>query len=369
MDAKSMRQAGGILAFWGAETIYSAVWLHYRFALSSRPLTWAECFKAEAIWTVPGLLLTPAIVWLAKRFPLDRAGWVWNGLLHMGFSVVFIAAININWHLFGALRKPDYLLKGFSFQRLFEAISMGFDAPFAIYWGIVLAVLAADYYRRYQASLVEASQLQTQLVQAQLQALRMRLDPHFLFNALHSISELVHEDPEAAERMIARLSDLLRRSIDNAGSQEVPLREELDFLDLYLEIEKTRFDDRLVVERNIAPDTETAMVPNLILQPLVENAIRHGIGKKLSGGKITISSGRENGEMWLSVADNGAGFAGSAPQHEGVGLSATRGRLERLYGSEQRMELKAREPGAEVRIVIPYRRESAPQTRMANASD
>jgi two-component sensor histidine kinase len=357
-----------ILAFWAAETVYSAVWLHYRFALLPKPYSWAECFRSEAIWTIPGLLLTPLVVWLAKRFSIDRGTRLWNALLHVAFACVFVTAINVSWHFLGALRPPDYISKGFTFGRFFHAISMGFDAPFAIYCGMVLTVVAADYYRRYHAGLVQASALQTQLVQAQLEALRMRLDPHFLFNTLHSISELVHEDPAAAEAMIARLSELLRRSIDNGGAQEVPLSEELELLDLYLDIEKARFEDRLAVEKRIEPGTERALVPNLILQPLVENAIRHGIAKRMDGGRICISAERRNGDLLVSVADNGAGFRGSAPEREGVGLSSARGRLERLYGGGQRLELVGNGDGVEARISIPFRSLTEPTAREAHAT-
>ncbi len=360
MSPNRIRQAGLILGFWTLETLYSVAQMHYRMALLPKPYTWMECFRAELIWTTIGLILTPGVLWLAGRFPIDR-GHLWrNFAIHMGGAALFASLIKIYWDWFGASKRPSYLTRGFSLDNMLRSISMGFDAGFAIYWGIVLAVLAADYYRRYQAGLVQAAELRTQLVQAQLQALRRQLDPHFLFNTLHSISELVHEDPEAAETMIARLSDLLRRSIENSGAQEVPLQEELELLNLYLEIEKARFDDRLMVNFRIEAGTEMALVPNLVLQPLVENAIRHGIAHRTQGGSVTVSSRREGGDLILAVVDDGAGIVAGRPHREGVGLSSTRGRLERLYGGEKRLELLARERGAEARVRIPYRRESEP---------
>lgn len=360
MSRKRLRQAGLILAFWGVETVYSAAQLHYRTALLPKPYSWSSCFRTEIIWTSIGVLLTPFVLWLAHRFPIDRRNLWRNIAIHLGGSVVFSSTIKIYWDFFGAARPPEYIAKQFSLASLFRSISMGFDAGFAIYWGIVLAVLAADYYRRYQNSLIDAARLETQLVQAQLQALRMQLDPHFLFNTLHSISELVHEDPEAAEVMIARLSELLRRSIDNSGAQEVPLKEELNFLNLYLEIEKTRFDDRLTVEYRIDPETEMALVPNLILQPLVENAIRHGISRRVTGGRVIIGAAREGDRLELSVTDDGPGLPADTPARVGVGLSATRGRLERLYGVDQAMELITLSGGAQARISMPFRREANP---------
>lgn len=362
MSRKRLRQAGLITAFWAVETVYSAAQLHYRTALLPKPYSWNSCFRTELVWTSIGLLLTPLVLWMANRFPIERRNLWRNIAIHLGGSALFASAIKVYWDFLGASRPPEYISKGFSLPALFRSISMGFDAGFAIYWGIVLAVLAADYYRRYQNSLIESAQLQTQLVQAQLQALRMQLDPHFLFNTLHSISELVHEDPEGAEAMIARLSELLRRSIDNSGAQEVPLKEELDFLNLYLEIEKTRFDDRLRVEYRIDPETEMAQVPNLILQPLVENAIRHGISRRVTGGRVVIAAVREGDRLELSVTDDGPGLRTDAPAREGVGLSSTRGRLERLYGANQAMELTETSEGTRVRIVMPFQREAAPVT-------
>jgi two-component sensor histidine kinase len=365
MGRKRLRQAGLILAFWAVETVYAAVQLRYRTALLPKPYSWASCFHTELVWTSIGLILTPLVLWLAARFPIERRNLARNISIHLAGAALFASAIKVYWDAFGSSKRPEYLAGEFSVSRLLYSISMGFDAGFAIYWGIVLTVLAADYYRRYQSSLVESAQLQTQLVQSQLQTLRMQLDPHFLFNTLHSISELVHEDPEGAEEMIARLSELLRRSIESSGAQEVPLRDELDFLNLYLEIEKTRFDDRLRVDIQVDPGAAAALVPNLILQPLVENAIRHGISRRLAGGRIEIAARRRGERLELSVSDDGPGFRQDRPLKEGVGLNATRGRLERLYGSEQTIEFADTGRGVRVRILMPYRQDPGPAAHLA----
>jgi two-component system, LytTR family, sensor kinase len=189
----------------------------------------------------------------------------------------------------------------------------------------------------------------------------MQLNPHFLFNTLHAVSALIHEDPEAADRVVARLSELLRLSLDQTKPQQVPLHEELVFLDRYLEIEQTRFSDRLKVEKQVSPDVERALVPYLILQPLVENAIRHGIEPREDQGKVIISACRSNGMLQLRITDNGAGLVeqDDAGAREGIGLSNTRSRLKHLYGEDYRLELtSAAGGGLEARIDIPYRTEA-----------
>ncbi len=186
----------------------------------------------------------------------------------------------------------------------------------------------------------------------------MQLHPHFLFNTLHAIWTLMHKDVETADRMLARLSDLLRITLENSGMQEVPLKQELAFLEPYLEIEQTRFGDRLSVQLDVEPDTLDALVPNLLLQPLVENAIRHGIAPRAAGGRIRISAKRENAKLRVQVRDNGAGIPESEREvlKEGVGLTNTRARLQQLYGAGHRLELhNAVDGGLEVTLELPFR--------------
>src|SRR5205085_1761092 len=205
---------------------------------------------------------------------------------------------------------------------------------------------------------VEAAQLQRELVEARLDALRMQLNPHFLFNTLHAISALIHDNPDAADRVVARLSELLRLSLDQTKPQQVPLSEELPFLDRYLEIEQTRFAERLTIEKHIAPDAQQALVPYLILQPLVENAIRHGIEPREDVGLVQICAQRRNGHLELRVRDDGDGLDSKtqAKSHEGIGLSNTRARLHHLYGERCRLELIAVNGGGfEAKIEIPFR--------------
>jgi LytS/YehU family sensor histidine kinase len=206
------------------------------------------------------------------------------------------------------------------------------------------------------------AQLETKLVEAQLKTLQGQLHPHFLFNTLHAISALIHRDADDADRMVSRLSDLLRLTLERDGVQEVSLKEELEFLQKYLEIEQIRFQDRLTVKFSVQPQVLDARVPTLILQPVVENAIRHGIGPQTGGGLVEVTARAEGDTLWLQVRDTGAGLSEDAltALQKGIGLSNTRARLECLYGSHSRFEFSNALGGLTVRIVIPLRVESTP---------
>jgi two-component system LytT family sensor kinase len=221
---------------------------------------------------------------------------------------------------------------------------------------IVAVSLAFDYYSKYRERELSAAELEKQLAEARLQALQMQLNPHFLFNSLHSISALMHQDVEGADGMIARLSDLLRAALESSDTQEVTLREELDLLKRYLAIEQIRFGDRLNVNIAAPPELLDAEVPNLILQPLVENAIRHGVEPRATPGRIELRAQRSNNALVLEVSDNGPGLPSSQPMDEGVGLSNTRTRLRTLYGEAHSFELRqSPEGGLLVRLTIPFR--------------
>ena len=232
-----------------------------------------------------------------------------------------------------------------------------------------MATYATAWHERMALSYFEQARvrerLEGQLAQAQLQTLRLQLQPHFLFNTLNTIAALVSSDARAAERMVTRLSDLLRQTLNSAGEQEVTLARELELLSPYLEIQRLRFADRLRVEFSIASDAENALVPSLLLQPLIENAIRHGITPRASGGRVEVRARRDGDFLRVEVADDGIGFrawSGRTPR-EGVGLGATRGRLRHMYGSAHHLALDAPpEGGFTVRLTIPYRAEPARTT-------
>src|SRR5262249_32449588 len=207
------------------------------------------------------------------------------------------------------------------------------------YWAILAVAHVLNYYRQLRQRELLSSQLEAKLAQTQLQILKMQLHPHFLFNTLNAISALIHQDVELADRMIARLGDLLRATLENANQQEVPLKQELDMIQPYLEIEKARLGPRLTVDMKIDPAVMDARVRILILQPLVENAIRHGIAPRAEPGRIAIEARGDNGTLRLAVIDDGPGLPNTAPPTAGIGLTNTRARLEKLYGANQLLEL------------------------------
>jgi sensor histidine kinase YesM len=309
----------------------------------------------------PWAFLTVGILWMARRRNLEREGmkrWI---LGHFGTCVV-VALIYFTvyaWFLSGQKSVMDG--STFVFGNVFKKlIIFYFHVTLVIYWAIVLAHLGWGYYQQSRERELQASALATELVRTRLEVLRMQLNPHFLFNTLHTISALIHENPDDADRIVARLSELLRVSLEQSDSQEVPLRQELDFLERYLQIEQTRFQDRLAVEMQVESGLDDILVPSLILQPLVENAIRHGIEPREDTGRVKIAARRLDGMLELKVSDNGPGLPESevAPSREGVGLSNTRSRLSHLYGANHQFELTpASGGGLEARLLIPCRTE------------
>jgi LytS/YehU family sensor histidine kinase len=231
------------------------------------------------------------------------------------------------------------------------------DYGILLYGMIIIIDYAFEFYHRYQEKALRAAQLETQLAQAQLQALRMQLHPHFLFNTLNAISVLIQKDPELARQTLGQLSELLRLTLDNAGAPFVTLKAELEFLERYLQIERTRFGDRLAVQMNIAEEALPAQIPNLILQPLVENAIRHGVNEQRGPALLQISAPRNNGKLHLEVRDNGRGLVQQpeSAEREGIGLANTRSRLSRLYGEGYSFALSNAAPGGVIAsLEIPF---------------
>jgi signal transduction histidine kinase len=301
---------------------------------------------------------TPLVVWLARRFPFDRLHWLRTSLVHLVagsiLSLGLLTLYLVILFLTGLKTGENPFL-----PELRNLLANSFHTEVLTYWIVVGLSNAFDYYHKYRERELRAAQLETKLAQAQLDALKMQLHPHFLFNTLNSISVLMSDDVPAARRMLIRLSDLLRTSLERNGEQEVTLREELEFLRNYLEIEQTRFQDRLSVNMEIDPSALDAQVPNLILQPLVENAIRHGIAPQARPGVVEIQARRENGMVRMRVRDNGAGLKQKSTPLNGIGLGNTRARLEQLYNSHHRFEM--REPpdgGFAVTIAIPFRNQN-----------
>jgi LytS/YehU family sensor histidine kinase len=235
-----------------------------------------------------------------------------------------------------------------------------FDWEMMTYWAIAGLSHAVLYYRESRDRELRTSQLETKLIEAQMTALQRQLQPHFLFNTLHAISALMHRDVEAADRTLMRLSDLLRMTLDTVGHQQIALKAELDFLAKYLEIEQTRFADRLAVRFLIEPETLDTRVPTFLLQPLVENAIKHGISRKAGPGQVVISARRDHDKLRLEVRDDGVGLSETAltALQKGIGVSTTRARLQHQFGADFRFEFHRLEQGLAVVVAVPWRTEA-----------
>jgi len=225
-----------------------------------------------------------------------------------------------------------------------------------IFWAVIGVLHAVEFYRRFQEREAMAMQLRAQLSESQLDALRAQLHPHFLFNALNAATTLVHRDANAADAMLTQLGELLRHALRSDPRHETPLRDELGFLDRYLSIMRTRFGDQLTVERRVPPDLDDALVPTFVLQPLVENALEHGVRRMHGPGCVEIEARREDETLVLSVRDNGSGEQGVAREGLGIGLANTRARLQALHGSAAELRLTPRANGGmEAALRLPLR--------------
>jgi len=314
----------------------------------------------SALAAIPGWLFWglafPLVLWLARRFPLDREHWRRSLPVHLLVGVGLVLPHVLLTVYTGLMAFPQPPDSRFTFRLLvMRSLPARVQFDLIIYFAIAGVVHAADYSRRLRTREVEASRLTAQLAQSQLQALKMQLHPHFLFNTLHAIGVLIREEPAAAGRMVTLLGDMLRHTLASAGTQEVPLGQELEFLQLYLEIERMRFPDRLSVDFDVPDDLLAMPVPHFILQPLVENAVRYGISPRSEPGRIEVRARRAGDGVDLEVWNDGSVLVPpGSPPREGVGLATTRARLEKLYRERGRLVIRnAERGGVSVTLSIP----------------
>jgi hypothetical protein len=339
------------------------------------PLPWLACFANRFtqwfVWTG----WTPFVAWLGGRFRLDQAPRLRNWAVHVAaipVTVPVIFASDVALLELLTLGGPgrsfaDKFLENF---RVPLPVLLGWLLVAALTWLMVLTVSYAWRYRKEgQQRQVEASRLAAELAQAQLHSLKSQLQPHFLFNSLNAVATLTTTDPPAARRVVLLLSGLLRRVLTEADAQEVPLAQEVEFARAYLEIEQVRFSNRLKVEISVDPQAQRALLPHLVLQPLVENAVRHGIGPKAEPGTIRIEAGITGEGVRLAVIDDGAGRSrGTRSEGGGVGLANVRARLARLYADGGRLECGERSEGGFIAsVVVPLRLETAARVRTETA--
>ncbi len=293
--------------------------------------------------------LAPLIFLAARRFPVDGARWAAHLPLHLGLNLIML-------FVSGGIVIGVQALLGVPVRSVQAALAGNIQVSVLTYWTVLWVAHGLAYYRESRARRVRTAELTAQLSQARLEALRAQLHPHFLFNTLHAISAFVRQEPEKAETMLAELGELLRAAMDAANEPTVPLSREMEFIDRYLSIQKVRLGDRLQVEVDVPADLADALVPNLLLQPLVENAVEHGIADRLGEGKLWIRGSQKDGRLRLEVEDDGPGLPDEKldPANWRVGLRNTRDRLAQLYGPEQHFELaNLANGGLCVRVVIP----------------
>ena len=357
------RRASFALIIFAVATVVAVLYSLERYfyrRLLGQEVSLGQLVPAELIFTYLWALLTPLVMWMGRRFPVwgthhgeDARHTLRNWIAQL-VAVVSFVFLHVALFTAASLVLADGM-PAIPATRLFTGyLASWFTLDSIVYCTLLAVFHALVYYRVSQDRALRASQLEARLAQAQLQVLRMQLQPHFLFNTLHTISALMHRDVKRADSMIAALSDLLRMSLRSVGVQEVELREELEFLQRYLEIMSLRFGDRLTVTLDIDPDVLDARVPTLVLQPLVENAFRHGFGDGMRAGQVRVTVVPDGDMLRCEVVDNGRGIA-PVGAREGVGTSNTRARLRHLYGEHFSLELTANPGGgARVSLAIPY---------------
>ena len=313
------------------------------------PTNWGEALGGRLLHGLLWGLLTPVVFALARRFSLLESRHRLRHLLahaaaSYGLTLTYRLGYAAVMHGVGAA--PG----GFSLRE----VVLNANNWVPIYWMLLCMAYAVQYRERYREGRVLAAQLETRLVQAQLQALKMQLQPHFLFNSMNAVSALMTEDVKAARRMLAQLSQFLRLVLEGTDQQEVTLEQELHLTRLYLEIEQTRFPDRLAVRYDIAPDTLNALLPTLLLQPVVENAVRHGIAPRAGAGDLAVITQKLDDRLLLQVKDNGQGAPDQAAR--GLGLRNLESRLATLYGTDFTFAVEtAPDCGYCLHLSIPFR--------------
>lgn len=336
--------------------IVDASQLYLTLRLREQPISAARAIGFALPEWLLWAALAPAIFALARRFPLGRSTWRRHLPIHAGAAVSvalfhLLLTLAISWTL------DPPVEAGMTFGAYYLRVLLRwFHVLLLVYAAIVGVAHAIEFSRKARARELEASRLEARLAEARLAALRAQLQPHFLFNTLNSVASLVRKgDAAEAVRTLAGLSDVLRLALDGSNEAEVPLAREVAFAERYLAIEQIRFADRLRIEVDLPLDARDALVPNLLLQPIVENAVRHGVARRPGSGRIAITAKREGDRLAIRVRDDGPGPGES--RELGVGLGNTIERLRRLYGEGQRLVLQEAEGGgAEVRVEIPYRR-------------
>jgi signal transduction histidine kinase len=351
------RELLGILAFWLLFAAVSLTNMLFPPGDNGPPVTPAVIgvsVSYAALWAIATL----PVFWLARRFPIDTTRRVRRIALYLVAGLALALAVDVIMELLrhSALPPPPRGRFGPGGERsLWAGVQWHLLNEFTVYSAMLAAGIARDYFIRYQRRLAEAATLRTQLAEARLTALQNQLNPHFLFNTLNAVAALVERDPAGVRRMIARLSELLRATLESGSEVEVPLSRELALASRYLDILQIRFEGRLTTRLDAPADLQNALVPQLILQPLIENAMKHAVGQTSIPSRIAVSVQRQDYDLVLAVADTGANGVGPISGGTGIGLQNTRARLQQLYADEQDLSLASNDiGGTTVTIRLPY---------------
>lgn len=347
-----------LAAFAAAMWVTNAAYFYLGDVVRGRTGTFLPRLIEELTGAVGGALLVPLLLWVSWRWPIGRHSWARHLPVHIVAAVGGSVAHTTFNAVTRALLFPAFGLGAYDYGDMH--IRYWMEMPRDLFMYAMIAGIAHLFfaYRAARDHEVRAARLESRLAQAQLQNLRLQLQPHFLFNALNTISSVMYEDTRAADTMIGKLGELLRHTLRAPAAQETTLAEELDALGLYIDLMRARFEDRLRVRVRAEPGTERALVPQLILQPLVENALHHGLDPATACGDVEVRARRDNGDLTLEVRDHGAGLRRPAAEalRGGIGLSNTAARLAQLYGEGRRLDLRdAPGGGLLVTITIPFR--------------
>jgi two-component system, LytTR family, sensor kinase len=344
---------------WSAVALFDATQTVFVMRSEGMHHAWGRLFFTSLVEWLPWALATPLVLELGRRYPPIRLRPISTWFRHLAACLTIDLAFSLWSATLERLLNPWAAPSGSAtFRRLAtDKFYNGLLASFILYTAILLVRYLLDSRERLAMQQTETARLNEQLVKAQLSALRRQIEPHFLFNTLNSIAGLVREKRnDAAVRMIVELSDFMRRLLDDSNRQEVPLAEELEFTQKYLDIQKVRLVERLQCSVNVPSELLTAQVPLLILQPMVENAIKHGIAKRDQGGAVRILASRSNGMLTLSVYNDGPSLSATAEKiQSGVGISNIRTRLQSLYGNAFELNMHNQDRGVEVSVSMPFR--------------
>jgi hypothetical protein len=376
-DSKDQRLRPMSLQLLRAFAIWLVFWLFVGMMFLGQDVTRRFFFDDPRLWAEVGFwtmrivlsaALTLLVLWLGSVLPLERRVWARRISLHLVLSLGFgVARTGLEALVYSHLTAtwgPHYewaRSAGYTFKVL---LIFGLHQAVIAYWFILAVQTAVRYYEKFQERAeaafrleLSAAELREQVTRAQLGALKAQLQPHFLFNTLNAIMGMVRTgEVHQAERALSRFSDLLRAVLDDMDAQEVTLERELTYLRLYLSIEQMRFSDRLIVHIEADPDLLDAAVPQMGLQPIVENAVRHGIDCRVGGGSIDVRASRVGHRLHIAVRDSGAGVRTGSVTGRGLGLSNLRARLNQLHGAEGELRIECADTGAAVEMIVPYRR-------------